>query len=240
MGKLKLRTFCLVALLVALAGCGVDWLPEYVRDPTTPDAFTFTAQNGVAIKTAVTSNAITVAGLTSASSPIKIVGPDGSNSMYSINGAAATAAAGTVQNDDKVTVTHTTSSSYGISTKSTLSIGIVTSDFTSVTQTVATPSFAVSSQGTGVVVSGVLIANDSLGGHVISITGGNVQYSISDTNGNSTSFTANSQTVSVLNGLHIFLRIPSPVSSTTTTLTIDNTNFVVSTTTPFTVTSAPK
>ena len=89
----------------------------------TPNAFTFTAQTGVALSTVATSNAITVGGIDTAS-PISIVG-----GTYSINGGAYTAAAGTVNNGDTVTVRQTSSASYSTLTTATLTIGGVSEAF---------------------------------------------------------------------------------------------------------------
>lgn len=90
---------------------------------TTPDAFTFTAQTGVALSSVATSNTITVASINSAAN-IGIVG-----GTYSINGGAYTAVAGTVNNGDTVTVRQTSSGSYNTMTTATLTIGGVSGAF---------------------------------------------------------------------------------------------------------------
>lgn len=92
-----------------------------------PDAFIFTSQSGVAPSTLVTSNTITVAGLTSTAA-ISVSG-----GQYSINGGAYTAAAGTVANTDTVSLQHTSSASYGAATVTTLTIGTAAGTFTSTT-----------------------------------------------------------------------------------------------------------
>jgi len=112
----------LLALCFAvLAGCGVEWFPAYERLPTTPDSFSFTNQTGVALGAPVTSDSITVKGLTADSTPISISGD--SSSKYSVNGATAVSTAGTVKNGDTVTVSHTASTEPATSTTSTLAIG---------------------------------------------------------------------------------------------------------------------
>jgi hypothetical protein len=84
-----------------------------------PDAFAFTDQTGVAVSTAVESNAITVAGMgTGLSTPINISG-----GTYTINGGAPTGAAGTVQNGDVVRVQQTSSASDATTTIATLTLG---------------------------------------------------------------------------------------------------------------------
>ncbi|MDP4028456.1 MAG: DUF1566 domain-containing protein [Gallionella sp.] len=100
----------------------------------TPDAFSFTAQTDAARSGVATSNTITVTGINSAAY-IRIVG-----GTYSINGGAYTAVAGTVNNNDTVTVRQTSSGSYSTLTTATLTIGGVNSAFQ-----VATLNLAVSS-----------------------------------------------------------------------------------------------
>jgi hypothetical protein len=84
---------------------------------STPSAFSFTAQTGVALGASATSNTITVAGITTASA-ISIVG-----GTYSVNGGAYTATSGTVINGDTVTVKLTASGSYSTMTTAILSVG---------------------------------------------------------------------------------------------------------------------
>jgi hypothetical protein len=223
---LVVRQICLIALLFSLSGCGADFFPAFKRPPIQPDPFSFTTQNGVAVGVPVTSNAITVSGITGTTSPISITGPVGSNSTFSINGTTVTDAAPTVKNGDTVKVTQTSSASLGATTVSTLTIGNITGTFTTVTQTVQTPAFTLlTPQPAGFSESSALIsANDSLA-HVISITGANAQFAVSDANLTSVSFTSPAQ-VFILNGQRIVLRIPTPATGTTT-LTIDSTNFQI-------------
>jgi hypothetical protein len=93
----------------------------------TPDAFSFTDQTGVNILSTVTSNAITVAGIDTASA-ISITGGE-----YSVNGGAWTSSPGTVVNADTVEVRHTSSASYETATNTALTIGGVSDTFTSTT-----------------------------------------------------------------------------------------------------------
>ena len=238
-----LRAFCLVTLLFAIAGCGgagVDWFPAYHRSPTTPDPFSFPSKVGVATGAKITSDPITVAGLTGDSSPIGVSGAAGSE--YAVNGTAATAA-GTVKNGDVVTVSHTTSSALGASTVSTLSIGNVNATFTTITQTVQTPAFTLvtPAQFPGFSeITAPITSNDSVGAHTVSISGGNSEFAISDaSNILIIAFGTSPKTIVALNLQHILLKIPTPAVSATTTLTIDNTIFQIDNST-FTVTSAPK
>lgn len=101
---------------------------------TTPDAFAFTAQTGVARSSTVTSNTITVAGI-DAPSAISIVG-----GTYSINGGGYVSGAGTVSNGDTVTVRQTSSGSFSTRGTATLTIGGVSAGFDVTTQGVPAPS----------------------------------------------------------------------------------------------------
>jgi len=231
----------LIACAVIMAGCGsVEWFPPYVRLSTTPDQFSFAAKTGTAVSTQVTSDPITVSGLTGDSSPISITGSVGSNSKYAINAGTATDAAGTVKNGDQVTVTHTSSSVLGTSTISTLSIGNVNGQFISTTQLVQVPLFTTPIQsGSFMQADATIFSFDGIvGTHAISIkdslTSGNAAYSIADENGNITFFTNIDQIIPVLNGRRIFVRnqLATILTPATTTLTIDGVEFTVNLTPP--------
>ena len=96
---------------------------------TTPDAFTFTDQTGVALSSVVTSNEITVAGI-NAPSAISVTG-----GKYSLNGGTYTTVAGTVNNGDKVKVQQTASASFATKVDTVLTIGGVSDTFSSTTLT---------------------------------------------------------------------------------------------------------
>jgi hypothetical protein len=91
---------------------------------TTPDAFSFTDQPGVALNAAITSNQITVAGINAAAA-IAVTGGE-----YSKNGGAFTSAAGTVVAGDTVRVRVTSSSTVSTAVDATLAIGGVSDTFT--------------------------------------------------------------------------------------------------------------
>lgn len=95
---------------------------------TPPDQFTFADQTGVALNTLVTSNAITVSGITMGV-PISITG-----GTYSINDESYTNAEGIVYSGDSVTVQQTSSDSYSAQTDATLNIGGVTDTFSVTTK----------------------------------------------------------------------------------------------------------
>lgn len=89
----------------------------------TPDPFTFTDQTDVELSTTVTSNTITVTGITSAT-PISITG-----GTYSVNNGAYTSTDGLVNNNDTVTVQLNSSNSYSSTTSAVLIIGGVSDTF---------------------------------------------------------------------------------------------------------------
>jgi hypothetical protein len=94
-----------------------------VAADTLPDAFAFATQAGVAINADVVSNAVTVAGVNTAT-PIAIYGGE-----YAVNGGPFTSATGTVQAGDSVRVRVRSSSSNGATTAATLAIGGVSATF---------------------------------------------------------------------------------------------------------------
>lgn len=100
---------------------------SFVGNDSTPDAFAFSAANGVALSTQQTSNTITVAGIT-AGAGISVTGGD-----YQIGSGVWVTTSGTVNNGDTVKVRHTSSSSHSTATTTTLTIGGVSGSFTSTT-----------------------------------------------------------------------------------------------------------
>jgi alpha-tubulin suppressor-like RCC1 family protein len=109
------------------SGASTSFMLTNVPAPdTTPDAFSFSAQSGVPLNTPITSSSITVAGINTAS-PISVTGGE-----YSIGCTSSfTSAPGTVRNGETVCVRHTSSSSPGGSVSTTLTIGGVSSTFSS-------------------------------------------------------------------------------------------------------------
>lgn len=234
------RAIPLLLLVLGMAGCGdVEWFPGYVRLPTTPDPFSFAAKTGTDKSTEVTSDSITVSGLTGSSSPVSVTGSTGSNSKYSVNGATATSAAGTVQNGDTVTVTHTSSAVLGTPTESTLFIGTESGKFVSTTRYFDKLTFSTPVQTLGVYMQAyATVTSVDTVDHVISIkdslNSGNAQFSISD-DLTPDSFDNVTRTISVLNGKYIFVRnlaTTVATSGVTTTLTIDGIDTVVNLTPP--------
>lgn len=221
---LSIRSLILMLLIFTITGCGsVEWFPEYERLPITPDQFSFAPKTGVELSASVTSDPITVSGLTGDSSPISVTGSD---SKYTVTGAdgAVVAGAVTVKNGDKVTVTHTAASTLGTSTFSDLTIGDFVGRFTSVTRIFTLSPFSSATQfGPFLQAFATITSVDGLTGtHTISIKGNasstTALYSVGDANGNPTTFTNETRTITTLNGLRIFVR---NLPGTTTVLTID-------------------
>lgn len=232
-GKRRSALFKIILSLIVftVSGCGdVEWLPEYERLPTTPDSFSFAPVTGAEPETQVTSDAITVSGLTGPSSPISIIGPEGSDSKYSVNGGTATNGDGEVQNGDTVTVTHTTTGTLGGSTVSTLTIGGESARFVSTTRYLEKPSFILTvlqpspyRQAMAVISS----KDGALGTHVVSIKdsvdSGKALYGVSETDEIPSNFFNDTRTFPYLNGRRIFVRNLSAQvdAGVVTTLTID-------------------
>ncbi len=195
---------------------GLDAFVAKIAPPdTTPDAFSFTAQTGVARSTLTTSNTITVSGINTAS-PISIVG-----GTYMINAVAYTAVAGTVINGDTVTLRQTSSASFETLTTATLDIGGVSGafDVTTLAEDRIPDAFIFTAQ-TGVALSTVTTSNTITVGGINTTTGisiGGGTYSI-----NGGTYT-NVASFSVNNGDTVTLRQTSSASfstQTTATLTI--------------------
>lgn len=231
----SLRALTLLVLVVLVAGCGnVEWFPEYVRQPTTPNQFTFANKTGTGFDVTVTSDPITVSGLTADSSPITVTGPTGADSKYTINSGTPTSAAGTVKNGDQVTVSHkTAASTLEGTTTSTLNIGGVSGTFTSFTRLLDFRSLlAATTVGNYRQTSGTVFSIDRES-HVVSVKdsigSGNAQFSIADDNGNATTFGSAQLNVLGLNGRKIFVRNLATTVATpaTTILTIDGVDYEV-------------
>ncbi len=101
---------------------------EAPPDETPPDQFSFIDQTNVPLNTIVTSNEITVTGITSVAD-ISITG-----GMYAINDGMYTEQTGVVHNGDTVTVQQTSSDNYSTTTNVTLTIGGVFDTFSITTK----------------------------------------------------------------------------------------------------------
>jgi hypothetical protein len=124
--------------LFAVAGCGENkTIYENGADTgstdtgstisITPKAFTFASKSDVPLSSIVTSDSITVSGISQAV-PISVTG-----GSYSIDTGSFTVAAGTVNNGQTVRVQHTASALNSAKTTTGLTISTVTSNFVSTT-----------------------------------------------------------------------------------------------------------
>jgi hypothetical protein len=104
------------------------WAQSAGEDDTTPDAFSFTDQSGVALSSTITSAPITVTGIDAAAA-ITVTG-----GTYDINGSGTfVSTEGTVNNGDTVRARQTSSASYLTATNTAVTIGGVSDTFTSTT-----------------------------------------------------------------------------------------------------------
>lgn len=110
----------------AFPGDATRWL-------ATPEAFPFTSQTGVAMNTEITSNTITVSGI-SVATPISIAACTNTSCEYKINAGLWRSDVGRVKNGDTVQVRQTASGNYGTETRLTLTIGDVTGTFSVTTE----------------------------------------------------------------------------------------------------------
>jgi len=90
---------------------------------STPDAFDFTNQTGVALNSTIFSNSMTVSGINVATA-ISINGGG-----FSINGSAYSSSSAMISNGDSVTISLLTSTNYSSTTQATLTIGGVSGVF---------------------------------------------------------------------------------------------------------------
>jgi hypothetical protein len=187
---------------------------------TTPNAFSFTAQTGVGLSTAVTSNTITVSGI-NAAAPISVSG-----GTYNVNGGGYTGVAGTVTNGNTVSVRLTSAASNSTQTCATLTIGGVNGTFCATTLAAVvdtTPNAFGFTAQTGVGLSTTVTSN------TITVSGINAAAPISVSGGtynvNGGGYTGVAGTVN--NGNTVSVRLTSAASNSTptcATLTIGGVN----------------
>ncbi len=142
----------------------------------TPDSFSFASQNDVALNSAITSNAVTIAGINVAVA-ISVTGGE-----YSIGcGAVFTSAAGTIASGQSVCVRHTSATANSASVSTTLTVGGVSGTFASTTAAPAISLYALSvaraGTGSGAVTSspsgiscGATCSNDYAAGTVVNLS----------------------------------------------------------------------
>ncbi|MEO7762015.1 MAG: hypothetical protein ABIS68_08915 [Casimicrobiaceae bacterium] len=197
---------------LAIGGLVAQFCATTLAPPadTTPDPFSFVAQNGVALSALVTSNAITVTGI-SAAAPISVAG-----GSYSVNGAAYVTAAGTVNQGASVTVRLISSATNSTQTCAALSIGGVLGQFCATT--LAPPPDTTPDAFSFVTQTGVAV-NAQVTSNAITISGINAAAPISVTGGsysvNGAAYVATAGTVN--QGDSVSVRLTSSASSSTQT-----------------------
>ena len=113
---------------LTVGGTSATFTSTTTDTDTTPDAFSFTNQTGVATGAVVTSNAVTITGI-EASAQISVAGGE-----YSIGCSGTfTASNGTISDGQTVCVRHTSSAASSTAQVTTLTVGGVSGTFTSTT-----------------------------------------------------------------------------------------------------------
>lgn len=113
---------CFLAMLFCL-GVSLPGVEAHAAKDAIPDQFTFIDQTGVSPSTVVTSGRITITGINTAA-VIRIAG-----GSYSLNGSAYTTASRWAKNNDTIQVRQTSSSSFGTTTGTILTVGGVSDTF---------------------------------------------------------------------------------------------------------------
>lgn len=181
---------------------------------TTPDAFTFTAQTGVALSTMATSNSVTISGIDAPAS-ISIA-----NGEYSINGGGFTTSSGTITNGQSVVVRRTSSGSGSTTVTAVLTVGGVNGTFSVTTVGAAdtTPNAFTFTAQTGVAVNTLATSN------TVAISGIDSPAPVSITNGeysiNGGTFTISPGNIT--NGQTVAVRRTSSSSNSTAVTAVLN------------------
>ena len=193
---------------LTIGGVSENFSVTTLAADTSPDAFSFTDQTGVALNTLVLSNISTVQGINS-SAPISVTGGE-----YSLNDSEYTTNLGAVISGDTVRVRQTSAGTFSTTTDTVLTIGGVSDTFSVTTLAADTTPDAFSfTDQTGVALNTVkesnIIAVSGIDtGVSISINGG--EYSLNDGDYASVSGTVN-------NGDRVKVRLMSSGSFSSTT-----------------------
>jgi len=206
---------------------------------TTPAAFSFTSQTGVAISTPITSSNATVSGINApASISISAGGEYAISTDGGTNWGSWTSVAGTIANTNKVKVHLTSSANEGVTSSTTLTIGGVSGKFVVTTGTSVTPSLSftpvtnapantsVSGMPFSVTSNAITVTADS----TISVAGGiNPDYQVSTDNGVSWSAASTTTPATVATGNLVRVRVvPATTPFTTSVTNLNLGSFVAS------------
>jgi hypothetical protein len=118
-------------LTLSIGGVSDEWRVTTGANDTSPAPFAFTNQTGVAARTAIRSNVVTISGI-NAPTPISLAG-NGSGACQ-VNGGAFTRAAGTVKNGDTVRLKVTSAASAKTTVRVTAKIGSASATWAVTTQ----------------------------------------------------------------------------------------------------------
>lgn len=110
--------------VVSVGGTDDIWSVTTLPADTTPNAFSFTDQTGVALSTLATSNSITIGGINT-TAPVSVTG---ATAQISING-GAWGTSGTITNGQTLAVRLTSDASPGVERTAMVSVGGVTSEW---------------------------------------------------------------------------------------------------------------
>ncbi len=202
-----------------IGGVTAAFTSTTVGPDSTPDAFVFTPVFNVALNTAVESNVVTITGINTTTA-LRVTGGE-----YSLNGGAYTSAAARLNAGATVRVRHTSATTPGTDTTTTLTVGDFSSSFVSTTIGAdTTPDTLLFTEQLGVATSAVITSNAQ------TITGINTAINVSIANGefaiNGGAFTSAAATAN--NGDTVTVRHTSaagfnaPTVTTLTTGTISN------------------
>lgn len=184
---------------------------------TTPDVFSFPAQNNVPLSTPIDSAPITVTGI-DVVTPISI----NNGAEYSIDNGAFTSVAGTINNNQTVVVRLLSSASYSTTTTTFLKVGLGGDDFR--VTTLADPSIDTVPDGFAFVNQFNVPLSTPIDSAPITIAGINAPSPITVTNGeysiNSGAFTSTAGTIE--NGSTVVVRLISSADYLTATSAVLN------------------
>jgi len=115
---------------LTIGGVSATFKTKTKKEDTTPDDFSFDSNSSVPLNTEITSNTITINGLTNGTSLNVAV----ENGEYEINGGGFTNAEGSVSNGDTITLKQTSANTQSTSNSTKLTVGNVIRSFTTRTQ----------------------------------------------------------------------------------------------------------
>ena len=203
----RLSTFVSIGLLALLGACGGGGgggggnpPPQNPPPDTTPAAFAFAAQSGIALSTVVASNEVTISGINSGAS-VAITGGE-----YSIDGGAFTSAVGTISNNQRARVRVTSSADFATAVNAVLTIGGISATFSATTRNADTTPDAFQFQDLANVTPNITASSN-----VVTITGIEIPVAVSITNGEYSidggAFTSAAGTIG--NNQHVQVRVTS-------------------------------